>query len=83
MRYFKTKDGKLWSIRLDDGLVDVSAIGRRVGWEALLCETVPSGSQKVVYRPAGWLPEATPEDLARALGEAESVRSRWEQPPIP
>jgi hypothetical protein len=80
MRYFKTKDGKLWSIRLDDGLADVSAIGARVGWEALLWETIPSGVQKVVYRPAGWLPEASVDDLARALADAESVRSHWEEP---
>jgi hypothetical protein len=83
MRYFKAKDGKLWSIRLDDGLIDLSVIGRRVGWEALLCETVPNGSQKVVYRPSGWLPLATAEDLAHALADAETVRSRWEEPPLP
>jgi hypothetical protein len=82
MRYFKTHDGKLWCIRLEDGLADASAFPGRVGWEALLFDTVPSALQKVVYRPAGWLPMATPDELARALAEAEVVRARWEAPPM-
>jgi hypothetical protein len=34
-----------------------------------------------VFRPAGWLAVATAGDIAAALNEAESVRTRWEAPP--
>ena len=84
MSYFKANDGRLWSIRLDDGLADASGFPRRIVWEAVLVETVPpSGTQRVVFRPAGWLLIATADDMARALTEAESVRSRWDSAATP
>ncbi len=80
MRNFSAQDGRIWNVRLDDGLKSALAQPKRVGWEALLFETVPPATQKVVFRPAGWLPLASLVDLNRALVEAEAVRARWENP---
>jgi hypothetical protein len=82
MRTFAGLDGAVWSVRLDDGLATALPQPKRVGWETLLFEMVPSGTQKVVFRPAGWLTQATLTDLTHALREAETVRTRWEAPPL-
>ena len=79
MRSFVNGDGRGWKARLDDGLPDASGSPRRVGWEAVLFETTPPGrTQKIAYRPAGWLSSAPVEDLVQALQEAIAVRARWE-----
>lgn len=83
MKYFKSQDDRIWKVRLDNGLADAAGLSKRVGWEAVLFETVPAGIQRIVYRPAGWLDIARAEDLGKALQEAESVRTRWESPPAP
>lgn len=84
MRYFKSQDERIWTIRLDEELASVSGFPRRVGWEAVLFETQsPGNSQRIAFRPMGWLNQATAEELARALNEAEAVRTHWEAPPLP
>lgn len=82
MRYFQSQDGKTWSLRLDNALARTSGFSERVGWEAILFETVPpSDVQKIVFRPAGWLDLASAADMAAALQDAVAVRTRWETPP--
>jgi len=77
MRVFKLADGTSWIARLHDG-AEESVLEERVGWEAILIESDPVAAvQRLVYRPSGWLSVATPADLATALEEAHTVRSRW------
>lgn len=64
-------------VRLDHGAAG-SATEQRVGWEAVVFETDPPEVQRVVYRPAGWLGAASPDELETALHEAEAVRTRWQ-----
>lgn len=82
MRNFAAQDGRVWNARLDLGVTRTFSDTKGVGWEAVLFETVPPATQKVVYRPTGWLNRATIIDLNHALLEAESVRARWENPPL-
>ena len=83
MRYFHSQDGRTWTLRLDNALAQTSGFSERVGWEAVLFETVPpSDVQKIVFRPAGWLDVATAGDMATALNDAVAVRTRWESPQI-
>lgn len=77
MRISVQLEGKTWVVRLDEG-VSADAPEQRVGWEAVIFETDPPSVQRVVYRPAGWLNLATPNELTAALGEADAVRTRWE-----
>jgi hypothetical protein len=82
MRSFSAVDGRVWNARLDNALTSNSAQPNGVGWEAVLFETAPPATQKVVYRPVGWLTQASLGELQRALQEAEAVRARWENPPL-
>ena len=84
MRYFKSQDDRIWTIRLDDELANTAGFPRRVGWEAVLFEAQASGSsQRITFRPCGWLAQAGADELAKALQEAAAVRTHWEAPPMP
>jgi hypothetical protein len=77
MRVFKVADGSSWTASVHDEegpAVDPS----RAGWDAIVFEgTVHAAVQRLVYRPHGWLQDATPGDLAAALDESVAVRMRW------
>jgi hypothetical protein len=74
MRVFKLSDGSSWTARLHDE----GQPGRRIGWEAILLESTPhAASQRLVYRPPGWLDAATAGEVAAALEEGVAVRVRW------
>lgn len=75
MRVFKVQDGTSWVARPDGQ--PPSMEGATAGWEAILFEKGAAGFARLVYRPAGWLQNATEEELAAALAEAEAVRARW------
>ena len=78
MRVFKLADGTSWVARLDDAVDDERVVGARTGWEAIVFESGPGAvAQRLVYRPHGWLAEATPTDLAAALEEGVPIRVRW------
>lgn len=81
MRVFKVSDGTSWTARADEGddnIVD----GRRAGWSAIVFEGgPPAAAQRLVYRPAGWLDEATLGELVAALEESVTVRLRWGDDP--
>jgi hypothetical protein len=72
MRVFSI-DGRSWVVRPE--LLTES--GRACGWETILFESSPAGAARLVYRPAGWLRNASDSELAAALAEAEPVRARW------
>ncbi len=73
MREFRGEDGRAWRARLEDGNGPGAA-----AWEVILFEADTGQEiQRIVYRPAGWLKSAAIQDLIAALGEAESVRTRW------
>lgn len=81
MRVFSSADGRSWCARIDVGADEAGAPSGGVGWEAVLFE--PHGedpTQRLTYRPAGWLAGASDEDLIEALAEAEAVRARWGEP---
>ena len=47
-------------------------------WELVLFEADGSQvTQRIVFRPVGWLRNAQLAELVSALGEAEAVRTRW------
>jgi hypothetical protein len=78
MRVFKRSDGTSWVARLQDGAEGAADASGRVGWEAIVFEAGPADvAQRLVYRPAGWLDAASPEELAAALEEGVLVRTRW------
>ncbi len=76
MRVFTSDDGRSWTAVP----VEVQELPGPVafGWQAVLFRTVvPESAERIVYRPVGWLTEATPEQLREALLEADNVRARW------
>lgn len=75
MRVFRVRDGSNWLARPEEAAP--GGPPSRSGWESILFEQQPSGAARLVYRPAGWLDTASEAELAAALAEAESVRSRW------
>jgi hypothetical protein len=76
MRVFKLSDGSSWTARLHDP--HDAGTSPRVGWEAILfAESPHAAAQRLVYRPAGWLSDASLKDLAEALREGVVVRTRW------
>ena len=76
MRLFKF-DGKHWTAAIHDGS-HKDGNGGKIGWEVIQFDTQPSGSvQRISYRPAGWLNNASVQELIEALREGESVRARW------
>jgi hypothetical protein len=77
MRVFKIADGTSWVAHLHDG-DEAKPTAERVGWEAILFISDPATvAQRLVYRPVGWLSQATTAELAAALEEGEVVRARW------
>ena len=73
MRTFKL-DGKNWVAQIHDGTNKEASIG----WEVIQFDTEPGGAtQKISYRPAGWLGNASIQELIDALKEGESVRTTW------
>jgi hypothetical protein len=79
MRIFKVADGTSWVARLHDGEeADGERLEQRIGWETIVFDSSPAAvAQRLVYRPVGWLANATPAELARALEEGVAVRLRW------
>ena len=77
MRIFKV-DGKEWVAQLHDLPQEKAAAQSRAGWEVIQFDTQPSGTiQRISYRPAGWLAQATINDLIEALREGETVRANY------
>jgi hypothetical protein len=77
MRVFKVSDGSSWTVRVHEEESDAGDASR-AGWDAIVFEgTVHDAVQRLVYRPHGWLQDATPGDLAAALEESVAVRLRW------
>jgi uncharacterized membrane protein len=74
-------DGKDWVAQLHHGPTkDNGAIGRRAGWEVVQFDTRPPGtSQRISYRPPGWLSNATIAELIEALREGETIRANWHE----
>lgn len=71
-------DGTSWVARLHDAMDDADAVSARTGWEAIVFEGGPgTAAHRLVYRPYGWLADATPVDLAAALEEGVAIRVRW------
>lgn len=83
MRVFASADGRSWTARVYDGPADERRRAAGVGWEAILFE-VPGENltQRIEYRPVGWLARADAVELQRALEQAESVRARWGGQPL-
>jgi hypothetical protein len=76
MRVFKVSDGTSWQARLQEPGADSSA--STAAWEAILFQPGRTADvDRLVYRPAGWLAAASPEELAAALEEGVRVRVRW------
>lgn len=49
-----------------------------IGWEVVQFDPEEIGTvQRITYRPAGWLSDATIQDLIAALREGEAVRASW------
>ena len=72
MREFIGSDGRVWRARLDEQAAGGAA------WELVLFEADGSQvTQRIVFRPVGWLRNAQLAELVSALGEAEAVRTRW------
>jgi hypothetical protein len=79
MRIFKA-DGKNWIAHLHDAPDASGSIDERVGWEVIQFDTQPPGSvQRITYRPAGWLQNASIADLIDALREGDTVRAAWRE----
>lgn len=76
MRVFTSEDGRSWTAVP----IEVKEIPGPIafGWQAVLFRAVaPASAERIIYRPVGWLPDATPEDLRAALLEADGVRAHW------
>lgn len=79
MRIFKV-DGRQWVAQIHDSAEAAAPAQSRAGWEVVQFDTQPSGSvQRISYRPAGWLLQASIDELIEALREGESVRANWSQ----
>jgi hypothetical protein len=77
MRIFKV-DGKDWIAQLHVGRPTSSNVAVRAGWDVIQFDTKPSGStQRIAYRPIGWLQNASIKDLIDAMREGETVRAAW------
>lgn len=76
MRVFKLSDGTSWVARVHEAAEAAQA--QPAGWDTILFEqTVAAVAQRLVYRPRGWLEDATPADLAQALEEGVAIRVKW------
>jgi hypothetical protein len=78
MRTFNSEDGRSWTATLHDGLEATALLDTRTGWEIVQFDsTQPGTTQRITYRPSGWLANASIQDLVDALREGESVRASW------
>jgi hypothetical protein len=76
MRVFRLADGTSWVARPVEG-EEMDQPGGS-GWSMIVFEeSPPTSAQRLVYRPPGWLDQATLPDLVAALEEGVSVRLRW------
>lgn len=75
MRQFKAEDGQTWDVKIHDGVEIRRPVDERTGWEVI--EFDAGTVQRITYRPAGWLANASIQELIAALQEGESVRSHW------
>ena len=78
MKVFKF-DGKDWVAQLHHGpQKQTGTVEVRAGWEVVQFDTQPPGNiQRISYRPAGWLSNATIAELIEALREGQTVRANW------
>ena len=77
-RAFTAADGKSWVARIHDGVEIRRPLDERAGWEVVQFDPNPPGEvQRITYRPAGWLANASIQDLIQALQEGETVRTTW------
>lgn len=77
MRIFKV-DGKDWIAQLHVGRQANGNTAVRAGWDVIQFDTKPSGTtQRIAYRPIGWLQNASITDLIDAMREGETVRAAW------
>lgn len=80
MRTFTSEDGLTWTARLHDGIAEAASNQKRVGWEIIEFDPARSGTtQRIAYRPPGWLLNASLRELIDALREADAVRAAWRQ----
>lgn len=77
MREFKSQDGKTWVARIHDGIAEATPVEARTGWEVIQFDAETGTTQRIAYRPSGWLSNASIKDLIEALGEGENVRAKW------
>lgn len=78
MRTFRSEDGKTWTAKLHEDEQILPLSEERVGWEIIQFDTQPPGQiQRITYRPAGWLNNATIQELIAALQEGDTVRANW------
>jgi hypothetical protein len=78
MRIFKIEE-KTWTAKLHDDATKIPA-DERTGWEIIQFDTEPPGQiQRIAYRPAGWLHNATLDELIAALREGDTVRANWRE----
>jgi hypothetical protein len=79
MKKFKI-DGKEWIAQLHDLPAAKTAEEPRAGWEVVQFDTQPSSNtQRISYRPVGWLAQASIAELVDALREGATVRARWHE----
>jgi hypothetical protein len=77
-RAFKAEDGTSWVARIHDGVEIRRPLDERAGWEVVQFDPAPPAAvQRITYRPAGWLANASIQDLIKALQEGETVRTSW------
>lgn len=77
MREFKSQDGKSWIARIHDGKAEASPVDARTGWEVIQFDAETGKTQRIAYRPSGWLTNASIQELIEALDEGENVRAKW------
>lgn len=77
MREFKSEDGKTWIARIHDGKDDDAPVDARTGWEVVQFDTTTGMTQRIAYRPSGWLANASIQELIEALREGDNVRATW------
>jgi hypothetical protein len=87
MRVFRLVDGSSWIARpgdAEDADAGVDTDGgddgegrKRIGWRTIVFESDDASAQRLVYRPPGWLAEASLAELIAAIDESVAVRLRW------
>jgi hypothetical protein len=75
MRTFTDSGDKLWRVRVDGAAAPRG--GNGIGWQALIFESATEKTQRILYRPVGWLDQASDAELRAALTEGETVRAHW------